>query len=220
MRLFISVLATAAMIFAASAASAVTFSVIGTSTSLGSELSALLPGEEVTIDIRVGADADGVFGMGASVWGYDENVADFVSGDAVASIFNAVAIPGVGAFSGLSNLNAGALGESFIGANGNRVQIFNGAGLSPTFAQALDPGLDGNVGGGDAMFRVTFAAIAPGTTSLNIGTGYQGDVVVLAGGVTIQAQNGVVELTVVPEPGTALLMGLGLAGLAAAGRRE
>ncbi|MFK7896846.1 MAG: PEP-CTERM sorting domain-containing protein [Myxococcota bacterium] len=217
MRLFISVLATTAMFLAASAASAVTFSVIGTS---GGDAAALLPGESVTLDIRVDADADSVAGLGASIFGYDEAIVDFAQGEAVASIFHGVAIPGVGAFSGLSNIAPNPLEESSIGANGNRVQIFNGVALTPVVAQPLDPGLDGNVGGGDAQFRVTFTAVAPGTTQLRIGTGYEGDAVILAGGIETQAAGVDLTVTVVPEPGTALLMGLGLAGLAAAGRRE
>ena len=44
------------------------------------------------------------------------------------------------------------------------------------------------------------------------------DGVVLAGGNTELALNATIVLGWVPEPGTALLIGLGLAGLAASGR--
>ncbi|MFK7899064.1 MAG: pentapeptide repeat-containing protein [Myxococcota bacterium] len=172
---------------------AVTFSLIGTS---GGTPSSLEVGETVTFDIRVDADADSVAGLSASIYGYNEAVVDFVQGDAVPSIFHGVAIPGVGAFSGLSNIAPNPLEESAIGANGNRVQIFNGVALTPVVAQPLDPGLDGNVGGGDAQFRVTFTAVATGTTQLLIGTGYEADRVILAGGLEVQANGFSVVVTV------------------------
>lgn len=61
------------------------------------------------------------------------------------------------------------------------------------------------IGAGDG-----FAEIDP---VLLIGDGFIGDAGVLAPGI-------VLEINAIPEPGTALLMGLGLAGLAAAGRRN
>jgi hypothetical protein len=214
MRLYVSLLASVAVFFAVSTASAVEFVVLN---GPGADLSV---GDEVTIQIRI-RDAVGVFGLGASVFGYDEGVADFAAGDAVGSYLNPICVPGAGCFNGLTNLAGGALSESAIGANGNRVQIGNSAGLSAVTAVGDDnPGLDGVIGGGGSQFNVTFRAVGLGSTTLSIGTGYQGDVVVLAGGVTEQATNGSFTINVIPEPGTALLMGLGLVGLATAGRRK
>lgn len=227
LKIYEAILPIVLFFFVASAASAVTFSVIGTSTSQGNALNSLVPGEEVTIDIRVTADGDSIAALGASVYGYDESVADFTSGEAVREIFHPIAVPGVGAFGGLWNIatvnGEGLLVESALGANGNRVQIFNSYSLSEYSDQPLDPGLDGVIGGGDAQFRLVFAVVGPGATSLLIGTGYEGDAVVLPGGGQIQANGAVVHLSTggppVPEPGTALLFGIGLAGLAAQGRR-
>jgi hypothetical protein len=185
----------------------------------GSANVSLLPGEEVTIGIRLSGGTN-VFGLGASAYGYNESVIDFVTGSSVPSINHAVAIPAVGAFSGLASVLVNPLAESSIGSNGNRVLIFNGVGLTATNTNALDPGLDGVVGGNGAQIRVTFRAVAPGSAVINIGTGYEGDGEVGAGGSLDQTALTQISVTVVPEPGTALLMGLGLAGLAAAGRRE
>ncbi|MAG30035.1 MAG: hypothetical protein CL908_03970 [Deltaproteobacteria bacterium] len=220
MRLFVSILATTAIFFMASTASAlVTFT--ATATAAGGDLLNLIPGEEVTLDIRISSDGTPTFGMGASVWGYDEAVADFVSGENAASYLYETCIPTYGCFTGLTNLAGGAAVESAIGANGNRVQIANSAGLvGITGTGADDPGLDGVVAGGDAQFRILFTATGAGATTLNIGTGYQGDGIILDGGENEPAVGATIGLNVIPEPGTALLMGLGLAGLAAAGRRR
>ena len=86
-----------------------------------------------------------------------------------------------------------------------------------------DPGIDGVVDGGDAQFRVVFTALAEGTSTITFGTDPNptvGNVVVLAGGVTEQATNAVLNITV-PEPGAALA-GFGALGfaVAAAGLRR
>ena len=214
MRLFTSVIASAIFLAASAASAATVFNVTADRSTDN-----LNPGDTVTLSIRL-TNGVGVFGLGASAYGYNEQVIDFTTGSTVASINHAVAIPAVGAFSGLTNTLTNPLGETSIGSSGNRVLIFNGVGLAATNTNALDPGLNGAVGGNDAQMRITFTAVAPGTTTIIIGTGYNGDGEVLAGGVTDQSSNTSIAITVVPEPGTALLMGLGLAGLAAAGRKE
>ena len=181
----------------------------------------LAPGDEITFSIRL-SNGVGVFGLGASAWDYDESVIDYVdgSGEGVPSINHGVCIPATGCFSGLSNVLVNPLVETEIGTNGNRVLFFNGVGLTPTDSNPQDPGLDGVVGGNDAQARLTFRAVAPGTAFINFGTGYDGDGEVLEGGLLDTTQNTRIEIMVIPEPGTALLMGLGLVGLAAAGRRS
>lgn len=214
MRLFTSVIASAILLAASGASALTSFNLVAGSTNIS-----LNPGEEVTIGIRLSGGTN-VFGLGASAYGYNESVIDFVTGSSVASINHAFAIPAVGAFSGLGNVLTNPLAESSIGSNGNRVLIFNGVGLTATNTNALDPGLNGVIGGNDAQIRLTFRAGVAGATVINIGTGYNGDGEVGAGGALDQTALTQITVTVIPEPGTALLMGLGLAGLAAAGRRE
>ncbi|MEZ4281998.1 MAG: hypothetical protein R3F21_20535 [Myxococcota bacterium] len=162
-------------------------------------------------------------GLGAAIFGYDDGMVDFVSGNAVASILHDVCIPGVGCFNGIDNQIGGAspLFEGTV-ASGPYVQIFNGVSLtSRSGTGAQDPGLDGVLGGGDAQFRVTFAMSGPGTTTFFIGTNAAdpilGNAVVYAGGEVVDAINTSISL-ITPEPGTAVLMGLGFAALAATGR--
>jgi len=194
------------------AAQAVTLQVIGVS---GANPAAMSVGETITIDVRVVADADAVYGLGVSAYGYDEAVVDYVDGSglAVASIFHAVAIPPATALIGLDNAIGNPLLESVIGGNDPRVWLFTGTSLSPANAQPLDPGLDGVVGGGDAQFRVTFQAVAPGATQIVFGTGYEGDAVVLADGVQIQAVSGIVAVSVLGTTAVPSLQGILLYGL-------
>ncbi len=221
MRLFTSVLASMAMIFAASAASAaVSFSATATLAS-GDPLNALLPYDLVTIDIRISSTGSpAVAGLGASIFGYDASATEFVSGNSVASALHDVCFAGVGCFNGLDNQVAGALSEGVVNTGpfpGPYVQIFNGVSTTARIGTgAQDPGLDGVVGGGDAQFRVTFAVT--GSTVFNIGTNSAdpilGNAVVFAGGVIGDATNVSIEITLIPEPATAFLLGLGLATLA------
>lgn len=212
MRLIISTLATMAIIFSGltlgSVASAVELNVVGPNSVTVS------PGDQVTLDLTIRNPAsEGIFGIGASVHGYDESVADFNSGQAVFRFLSNVCVAPHVCLIGLENVVAGALQESAIGANGNRVQIALAAQLVPHNESGLyDQGLDGVEG--TPQFSLIFDAIAPGVTTFFIDTMYQGDGVVLAGGVLEQATGSTFTINVVPEPGTALLMGLGLIGLA------
>lgn len=89
MRLRCGLLVTVPLLFAAPASDAAFFSIVDLSTRSGAPLDQLAVGDTVTIGLRV-QDLVEVYGLGASVFGYDESIADFERGEAVASINHAV----------------------------------------------------------------------------------------------------------------------------------
>jgi hypothetical protein len=155
-----------------------------------------------------------------------------LNGGAVTSeILSEVHVPTVGSFDGLANVRT-APEELWFVDNFNpqalRTSLFAGASLSPKSADgSFDMGIGGGlVSDGDVHFQVSFLAspdIAAGiqTITLNFGTDASvGAVAIGADGVHLPFSNDSYTLNMIPEPGTALLMGLGLAGLAAAGGRR
>ena len=226
MRLFVTLLATA-MMFAAGAASAVELFLVGASASGAASIPV---GGSVTIELRMSnVSATEVWGLGASAHGYAGGLS-FTSGRAVRQYLRAddglgdpVSVPNLaGTSSGGTGLALQrVLAESQIGANGPRVQMALSALTAghSTVPLGFDFGLDANTAT-SPMFRLTFQGIAPGVYTILLDSSYQGDLVNLAGGASGEIAGTQFVVTVVPEPGTALLMGLGLAGLAVAGRRE
>lgn len=196
----------------------------------GRPLDAEMWGEEVTIDVRMSnPDGDVIHGVGAGVFGWDQSIFRFVSAEMNSGPYFCT---NAGCTTGLTNSLAFPADEdtgNFV-AGPTDVQNVAGIGNYVPFVQAIstvgragngarDPGLDGIVNGMDAQFRLHFLYYGLGTSTISIGTSANpilGNVVVLAGGVTEQAQT--VWLPV-PEPGTAILVGLGLAGLATVRRR-
>jgi len=225
MRLFTSILMTVAFL-AAGAANAVTFSASSSATEIA-------VGEQVTIDVTVVLDqGDSLNALGADVYNYDPALS-FVGGQAVGALFfqTAAALPPTSPTCAIvpsacepadpmTSLAGGDLAESPAAGSGQaRVNIVNAIDLFNQFvAQAFaDPGLDGDAG--TAQFSLVFEGAAPGQVLVEIGGGV--DLNGVAGGDNVTGYNNAqIAITVIPEPGTALLMGLGLAGLATAGRRK
>ena len=215
MRLFTSLIATAAIVLSAgSAFAAATWSASAT-TSLGSPLSALLPGETVTLSIGLTTTAPEALGISGSVNNYDSSVVAPAAGGHVLApnALNQVCLAAVGCFGGLANLEPALRVETGVEGAGNEATFYSALSVTAaTGTGALDDPFP--------QFQVVFEAVGAGSTVLRIGTyGDYADAYTSATGDNV-SNNVEIPVTVVPEPGTALLMGLGLAGLAAAGRRE
>ena len=211
MRLFTSLIATAAILFSASTAFASATWFV-TATASGGDLNAMASGDTLTLDIKLETSAAGeMIAIAGSVNNYDTSV---VSVDAVAStvaqnLLFAFIIPGTGSFNGVANLESGVADTSN-----------QGAGQEDTFLSILGTsGVGGDGTTESAQFQIVYNVIGAGTTTLRIGT-FADYADAFSGASDNVVNNAAVTITVVPEPGTALLMGLGLAGLAAAGRRE
>ncbi|MFK7896303.1 MAG: PEP-CTERM sorting domain-containing protein [Myxococcota bacterium] len=218
----------AAMMVAPLSASALGISVANVSNTF------LLDGETVTVDLVLeNATQEDVFGLEILVTGYDvnndgttlNNHLVLSGGSVAAEVFSDVFVAGTGSFNGLGNLRAAPVeqGQGSPIFDPLRTSLFAGASLSSVNADGtLDTGINGlQTNGNDVHFQVQFTAqagltgIDANTVTLNFGVGEFGSAAIGAGGQILAFNNASVDITVVPEPGTALLMGLGLAGLAA-----
>lgn len=98
--------------------------------------------------------------------------------------------------------------------------VINGAAggnATGQFAMSINPPGFIAPGSGPVVFgQISFAAVSPGTIAINISEA--GGAVVGAGGAILPYTT--TGITIVPEPTTALLVGLGLVGLGVAGRRK
>ena len=211
MRLFTSLIATAAILFSASTAFAsATWTV--TATASGGDLNAMASGDTLTLDIKLETDLTGeMIAIAGSVNNYDTGVVSVNSGASTvaANLLFAFIIPGTGSFNGVANLESGVADTSI-----------QGPGQEDTFLSVLGTaGAGGDGTSESAQFQIVYNVIGAGTTTLRIGT-FADYADAFSGANDNVVNNTAVTITVVPEPGTALLMGLGLAGLAAAGRRE
>jgi hypothetical protein len=234
-----------ALLLLPATAQAVSVSVLDVTHSGTGSASVLEIGDTLTITgVISNPGGDTIFGLGAAVDGYDSDnngVADnglaFVSGDVADAAFATFHSVATGSLGGLGNLISTATevgyNNPFCSLTGCpvvdplRVRVFQGANVSGSNGDGTnDTGVGGaTIAAGDAHFSVTFEAIAglalPETRTLTFGgIADQGEVAVGAGGALLPYTNGSLSFTVVPEPGTALLMGLGLAGLAGSSRRR
>jgi hypothetical protein len=217
----------AAFLALPSMASAIGITIVNSSVTPGSVLN---DGDTVTFDLRMGLDTVGSLqGLGVTVSGYDTADATatrqgglaFQSATVVTDAFGLDF--GSGPQFGLPNATTGE--EIYAVNNLNPVayttDLFQGIlGTAAAGDGSDDLGIGGlsTVSGGDVHFQVTFIASrlngqAPVTSTMSFNV----QAVRSTGATTTESAT--FGLTVVPEPGTALLMGLGLAGLAANRRR-
>ena len=160
-------------------------------------------GDLIVIDITIETTGPEAVALGLRAGNYDPSVASNATPTLVPSVI--FDFMGSG-FGGLNN--SGTPGEQAPGGPrpGWSVNLFQGVSLVPAASS------------GPAHFQVTFIKSAPGITTIDIGAlAEYGDA--YGGGDNIAFNTSLVILDV-PEPGTALLMALGLAGLGATRRRR
>lgn len=159
----------------------------------------VIPGEILTLDITIATTEPEALALGLRVANYDPSILGFHSAVVPDSIFNlSPSIP----FGGLSNLASGGEELPRTGVRaGWSVNLFQGVSIVAA------------AGAGPESFQVSFVVGSPGQTTLDIGVFADYADVYLGGDNVVH--NASVTITMVPEPGSALLVGLGLVGLAA-----
>ncbi len=231
MRRTISIFTTTMMFLVPSTALALATWTVDATTSDGSPLDAVTQGAQVILDITLRTTDFGL-GLAGSVNDYDPSVVTLNAAESAISESILVGIgtgPGTG-LGGLFNIHSAGGGapfaeqEVFVGLGnpvfvGYESEFFGGIRLTPTAGNgSLDQGIVTGTAG-DPQFRIVMDVVgAPGdTTTMNVGTyvryldAYCGNVDCEFG--VSNSINTSVSITIVPEPSTALLIGLGLAGL-------
>lgn len=222
-------------------AMALSISVTGFSSS-GASNSFIAPGDTLTVDLVLENNGGvEVYGAGIAARGHDvngdgiQNDGLFVSGGSVSSeIFGPVATLGLGNVLSAPDLRGAPAqfspgNPSYVAPVPLHAQLFDAVGTTGwTGDGSLDAGVGSNatVGAGNVHFQVQYqVAAGQGGSSyqpvtLNFGVFSDlGAALVSTNGATAAFGNDSLTINVVPEPGTALLMGLGLAGLATIRRR-
>jgi hypothetical protein len=218
MRLFkIGVVALMTAFFVTSAAEAIEVSVIGSSTVT------VLPGEAFSFELAIdNASLTSTVGIDLTLSGMQAGGAVLTSGQSAVAHFTQFCSPSA-CFGGLNTIDNAFYNPSDLGASGaytpgdDSALVANTISTSGATAGAGvgDPGLVGALNEPSALDVVmNLVAQNAGTLQLFLSGNYSDgtDVIGLSGPT--------LTVNVVPEPGTALLMGLGLAGLAGAGRRK
>lgn len=190
-----------------------------------------------------------LFALGVGVDGYDSDMNGLADNGLVLAGSNVAArafnvVPG---FGGIDNIRYDAIGGS--GVDGGvelgfnnpfnallglptieplRVSVFDGIALTPSDGDGSnDYGINGGLvdaaGLVDVHLQISFQATAganvPGLHTLRFGDESQGFGAIGDAGAILDFTDASYSFSVVPEPGTAILMGLGLAGLAGTRRR-
>ena len=214
-------------------ASALGISLVNVS-STGASPTYLQNGDEITFDLRLeNAGGVAINGLDVVVTGFDtpgttnaiSSGLQLVGGQVATSAFNSLYLAGIPNVNGLGNIRTAPVNIwalNLLNPQPVRTSLFAGA---DTTSRTGDGNQDNGIGGlqttTDIHFRVTYRLVIQGNRGpdqnliLNFGTADAlGHIAVGPTGDAIPFQNASYALTVIPEPGTALLMGLGLAALA------
>ena len=191
-------------------------------------------GDQITFDLRLQNPTNlGLAGLEVVVSGFDTPGATpaissgltLVGGQVAGAALNTVFDPDPLNANGLINVRTAPVNVwaiNLLFPQPVRTSLFAGIdSLNHNGNGNLDLGIGGtSTGSGDIHFRVTYRLVAlqGGPTQnllLSFGTlADQGHIAIDRFGNDVPFQNATYALTVIPEPGTALLMGLGLAALA------
>lgn len=209
MRLFKSILLGLTGLLLASTAGA-TVTINHTTTAASTELAI---GDEIKIEVRAAWNGAGALQGIFSSTGFDASVLELVSacqsGTSCTNAFRGSLFAGMDPDSNPTSL--ARFGQNLLQQPGDP------AGLIRTVQYGSLTPIDPSGANANLLVTVlTFRAVGAGSTNvgyvLGLGdTGAQGDATAVGSSVAV---------TVVPEPGVAMLMGLGLAGLSLAGRRR
>jgi len=174
-------------------------------------------GAQLIVDITVTTN-DSALAVAGSANNYDNTIATYNPGlsTIAPAVFCTIEIPSVGCLGGLPNLAIPVTEE--VTPAGVETEFLAVLGLVAAGGNGTtDIGIDGIPGG--PQFQLIFDTLTTGATTINIGTyalyldGYLGSA-------DDQAINTSVSINVIPEPNTALLLGLGFAALSSRSSRK
>ncbi len=195
MRLFLSLIAGVAALFVSTMASAA----LNVSASTPGGQTTFNTGDVVTVDVTISTTGAEALALGLRAANYDPTILTNGQGTVVPTGIFGVA-PG-NPLGGIANTVGGEEEPpQFMVREGWSINLFQGVSVTAAAGSAPE------------LFQVQFIAGLPGVTQIDIGAlaGYADTYI---GGDNASTPASLV-ITVIPEPGTALLMGLGLAGLA------
>ena len=220
MRLFkFSFIAVLAAFFVTSTAGAVEISIQGATSATITE------GDAFTIQLGLdNASLDNTPGFEGTISGLAAAGADVTGGQAALVHLNQACFPGFGCINGLNTIDNAFYNPNDLGANAvpgaDSFLAINVAGA--TFSAnsgAVDLGVANdqvNLTPSPIDAIINLVANVVGVHSITVGGSWSDGVDVFS----LATSTFTLTVLPIPEPGTALLMGLGLAGLAAAGRKE